>query len=66
MASVAQAATKLRDLIRPKGTGEPVNAHVIEQVKVPQPDFDAMQRIIEQPIAPVQTPRKQDRDDNSR
>jgi hypothetical protein len=65
--SVVQAAIKLRDLIRPKGTGEPVNIHVVQQVKVPQPDFDAMQRIIEQPIGPVSVPPpKTIHDDSSR
>ncbi len=63
MTSVAQAANKLRDLIRPKSAGEPVNTHIIEQVKVPQPDFDAMQRIIEQPIAPVSPPKTEGGDD---
>jgi hypothetical protein len=65
MANIAQTADKLRDLIRPKGTGEPVNAHVVQQVKVPQPDFDAMRRIIEEPIGPVPAPPKADRDDNT-
>jgi hypothetical protein len=62
MLNIAQAASKLGDLIRPKSTGEPINAHVVEQVKVPQPDFDAMQRIIEQPIAPVSPPKRDDSD----
>jgi hypothetical protein len=56
MTNFAQAANRLGDLIRPKSAGEPVNAHVVEQVKVPQPDFDAMQRIIEQSAAPTSQP----------
>jgi hypothetical protein len=41
------AATKLADLIKPTSSGEPVNAHVVESVREPQPDFAAMKRTVE-------------------
>jgi len=41
------AATKLADLLQPRSSGEPVNAHVVEAVTEPKPDFDAMKRLIE-------------------
>ncbi len=40
-------STKLADLLNVKSVGEPVNVHVVESVEEPQPDFDAMQRMIE-------------------
>jgi hypothetical protein len=47
MAWDSVASTKLADVLRPKSTGEPVNAHVVKSVREPQPDFAAMKRIIE-------------------
>ena len=37
---------RISDLTRPQVSGEPVNIHVVPRVSEPQPDFDAMQRII--------------------
>ena len=65
MRNVALAATKLRDILRPKAPGEPVNAHVVPQVPEPQPDFDAMQRVIQQTFPPVSEPSNPARDDDS-
>jgi hypothetical protein len=42
-------ADDLRDVIDPKPVGEPVNPHVKEAVAEPQPNFDEMQRFIEDP-----------------
>jgi hypothetical protein len=41
------AATDFAEIFRPKSSGETVNVHVVESVKEPQPDFEAMRRIIE-------------------
>ena len=41
------ASTKLADVLKPKSAGEPVNVHVVQSVREPQPDFAAMQRLIE-------------------
>jgi hypothetical protein len=41
------AATDLADILKPKSSGETVNVHVVESAKEPQPDFEAMRRIIE-------------------
>jgi hypothetical protein len=41
------AATKLSDALRPKTEGEPVNVHVVRAQKEPQPDFEAMRKLIE-------------------
>jgi hypothetical protein len=41
------ASTKLADLLKPKSPGEQVNVHVVQSVREPQPDFAAMQRLIE-------------------
>jgi hypothetical protein len=38
MLNTAIAATQLRDLLRPRGSGEPVNVNVVESVKDPRPD----------------------------
>jgi hypothetical protein len=49
------AATKLQDALRPQAKGEPVNAHVVEFVRQPQPDYDALQKTLsgdEKPRAP--------------
>lgn len=46
MNSFALASMKLSELMVPKSTGEPVNAHVVESAREPQPDFDAMLRTI--------------------
>lgn len=45
----AIASTELLDALRPKSTGEPVNAHVICSVEEPQPDFAAIQRLLVKP-----------------
>lgn len=59
--NVALAASPLRDVLRPRSAGEPVNTHVVEQVLEPQPDFEAMQRTIEQPLtAPSLKPIRDD------
>lgn len=41
------ASTKLADVLKPKSTGEPVNVHVVQSVREPQPDFAAMQRLVQ-------------------
>ncbi len=48
-------ATKLQDALRLQAKGEPANAHVVDFVRQPQPDYDAMQKTLrgeEQPRAP--------------
>jgi len=42
------ASMKLVDLLRPQSNGETVNVHVVDSVKEPKPDFDAMKRVIEE------------------
>ena len=42
-----ESMTRFEDLVTPKPIGEPINAHVVENVKEPTPDFDKMQRIIQ-------------------
>jgi len=63
MTKFALASVQLRELLRPRRSGEPVNVHVVDSVKEPQPDFDAMQRAIEQKFDSPQPP-KQERDDS--
>jgi hypothetical protein len=46
------AATKLSDLVKPTAVGEPVNVHVVQPAHEPQPDFDAMKRLIESGLTP--------------
>jgi hypothetical protein len=46
----------LEQLFRPKPVGEPVNMHVVERVKEPEPDFEAMQRIIESGVEREKVP----------
>ncbi len=46
MNSLALASIRLSDVLSPKGEGEPVNVHVVEPVREPEPDFSAMQRLI--------------------
>lgn len=41
------AATKLEDLLTPKGRGARVNAHVVSVPREPKPDFDAMKKVIQ-------------------
>ncbi len=41
------AATKLSDLLKPTTLGETVNVHVVQSASEPQPNFDAMKRLIE-------------------
>ena len=50
MWNIALATGSVRDLLRPRRSGEPVNVHVVESVREPAPDFDAMQRTIEQRV----------------
>jgi hypothetical protein len=40
------AATKIFDALRPKSEGDPVNVHVVPYEKVPEPDFEAMRKLI--------------------
>ena len=40
-------SSDVEDIFRRKPVGEPVNVHVVERVKEPKPDFEAMKRIIE-------------------
>jgi hypothetical protein len=37
----------VEQLFRPKPVGEPVNMHVVDPVKQPEPDFEAMRRLIQ-------------------
>lgn len=48
-------AVPLRDILWPAEVGEQVVSHVLPDAKEPQPDFQAMQRIIGQahPMQPV-------------
>lgn len=42
----AIAATKISDVLRPKGANEVArNFHVVPAQKVPEPDYEAMRRI---------------------
>jgi hypothetical protein len=43
------AAMTVRDVLKPKETGRQVVSHVLENVKEPQPDFEAMKRILSEP-----------------
>jgi hypothetical protein len=43
------ASTKVSDFSSSKVAGEPVNVHVVKSVRSPQPDFDAMRKLIESP-----------------
>jgi hypothetical protein len=43
----AVASIDLERLFRPIPVGEPVNMHVVESVKEPEPDFEAMRRLVE-------------------
>jgi hypothetical protein len=40
------AAMTIQDVLKPKETGRQVVSHVLENVKEPQPDFEAMKRIL--------------------
>ena len=42
----AIAAIKPTDLLRPTKVGDPVNVHVVEPMKEPEPDFEALRRMI--------------------
>jgi hypothetical protein len=61
------AATKILDALRPKSEGEPVNTHVVPQQTQPEPDFEAMRRLIagnydrERPEIPARKVSKDDR-----
>ena len=46
MTNSAIAAIKLADLLKPTEEGEPVNVHVVESTKEPEPDFEALRRMI--------------------
>jgi hypothetical protein len=37
----------IEQLFRPKAVGEPVNMHVVQQAIEPEPDFEAMRRLIQ-------------------
>jgi hypothetical protein len=40
------ASTRLSEVLRPKSSGEPLNAHVIHLPPEPLPDYDAMNALI--------------------
>lgn len=41
------AAIKVSDILSPKGCDEmPVNSHIVPARKEPEPDYDAMRRIV--------------------
>lgn len=41
------AAIKVSDVLSPKGCDEmPVNSHIVPARKEPEPDYDAMRRIV--------------------
>lgn len=39
-------AMTLKDVLRPKEVGEQVVSHVLEDVREPMPDFEAMRRVL--------------------
>lgn len=39
-------STDFSEVFKPKPIGEPVNSHVVPAVPEPQPDYEAMQRLI--------------------
>ncbi len=40
------AAMQLSDSLRPKRAGEVINVHVVSYEKSPEPDFEAMRKIV--------------------
>jgi hypothetical protein len=50
----AIASTNLGDFLRPRETGEQINAHVVSSVREPQPNFIAMQNLISTYTIPVE------------
>jgi hypothetical protein len=40
------ASIRLFDVLRPKNSGEPLNAHVIHVPPEPRPDYDAMNELL--------------------
>ena len=47
MTKNAVAAIKISDVLRPKGGGEtPVNTHVVTRPPEPEPDYEAMRRVV--------------------
>jgi hypothetical protein len=55
------AATKLSDLLKATSLGETVNVHVVQSVREPQPDFDAMKLVIESGFVPSQDGQESER-----
>jgi hypothetical protein len=51
-------SSDLEQLFRPKSVGEPVNTHVVERVKEPAPDFEAMRRVIETGVEREKVPAR--------
>ena len=41
------AAMDVTEILRSRRVGETVNSHVVESVRQPAPDFDAMKRAVE-------------------
>jgi hypothetical protein len=58
MLLLSLGSTDLEQLFRPKPVGEPVNTHVVERVKEPAPDFDAMRRIVETGVEREKAPAR--------
>jgi hypothetical protein len=46
MFTFAIASTSFMDFLQPRSTGEQINTHVVKPAKEPQPDFGAMQTVI--------------------
>jgi hypothetical protein len=45
-ATVALGNIDLSELLRRRPAGEPVNTHVVEATPEPQPDFEAMRKLV--------------------
>jgi hypothetical protein len=43
-------AMTIQEVLRPKEVGEQVVSHVLENVRQPEPDFEAMKRILSAPL----------------
>ena len=53
------ASLKLIELLTPKPRGEYVNGHVIQSVREPAPDYEAMRRLVSAPVTGTETPDEQ-------
>jgi len=49
MKSFASTPDDLREMLNPKPVGDTKKSHVHEAVKEPEPDFEEMQRFVENP-----------------